>query len=247
MRLLLVIAALLPTLAASADEPIVLELFTSQGCSSCPPADRLLSEVGRDEGIIALAFHVDYWDHLGWRDPYSSPAWSRRQEQYARRLPDGRSYTPQLVLDGRVHLVGSRQGQLEAQIAQRRTEPAVAGLSLSWQQDEKSAGGRRLRIETELYQKLGGSLDLQLAVLESGLDTAVSRGENARRKLHNDFVVRGISTVTSIKDPAPGHRLDHAEIPLDPSWNPDELSVAVLLRHHESLRIFAAARLDARR
>src|SRR5262245_2326035 len=94
--------------------PVVVELFTSQGCSSCPPADRLLGELVRDGAIadrpvIALSFHVDYWNRLGWTDPFSRPAWSARQQAYADAMRDGRVYTPQLVIAGRSHVVGSRR------------------------------------------------------------------------------------------------------------------------------------------
>ena len=91
-------------------KPVVLELFTSQGCSSCPPADELLTELGKHDDVIALAFHVDYWNHLGWRDPFSSRSWSRRQERYAAALFRGRVYTPQIVVDGRGHLALRRPG-----------------------------------------------------------------------------------------------------------------------------------------
>lgn len=87
--------------AASA-APVVLELFTSQGCNSCPPADRLLAELGRRDDVVALSFHVDYWNDLGWDDPFSSPRWSHRQQTYGHELPS-RIYTPQLVVHGRQH------------------------------------------------------------------------------------------------------------------------------------------------
>src|SRR5690606_23106952 len=100
-----------PAASPSTAPPAVVEPFTSQGCSSCPPADALLPRLDDAAGpleVVALAYHVDYWNDLGWRDPLSSPRWSERQRRYARRLPSGRVYTPQLVVAGREHVVGSR-------------------------------------------------------------------------------------------------------------------------------------------
>src|SRR5688572_23312928 len=99
--------------------PIVVELYTSQGCSSCPPADRLLTKLAarRDGSVAPLSFHVDYWDDLGWADPYASPAWTERQRQYARVLGDRQIYTPQIVIGGRIGLVGSRGDQVIQAIA----------------------------------------------------------------------------------------------------------------------------------
>jgi len=101
--------------ATSASGPVVVELFTSQGCSSCPPADRLLSKLSRDPRlagrVIPLAFHVDYWDYIGWRDPFASPRWSQRQKDYARVFRSNRIYTPQLVVSGSTEGVGSQDVQ----------------------------------------------------------------------------------------------------------------------------------------
>src|SRR5262245_58242267 len=93
--------------------PVVLELFTSQGCSSCPPADELLPELAAAPGVIALAFHVDVWDDLGWKNPFSSPQWTARQESYVEKLGGG-PYTPQLVVNGRAHVVGSDRRRAKA-------------------------------------------------------------------------------------------------------------------------------------
>jgi hypothetical protein len=97
--------------AAPAPEasPIIIELFTSQGCSSCPPADRLLKRLAGDPRVIPLSFHVDYWNYIGWTDPFSSKRWSERQQGYARAFRSNRIYTPQLVVSGRTGASGSRR------------------------------------------------------------------------------------------------------------------------------------------
>ena len=98
----------------------VIELFTSQGCSSCPPADKLLGQLAGRDDVIALTFPVDYWDYLGWKDTLASPAYSARQRAYARARGDGQVYTPQVVIDGAYHAVGSRPWETEKTIAKSR-------------------------------------------------------------------------------------------------------------------------------
>ncbi len=135
-------AAHFPALAD--DGATVVELFTSQACYSCPPAEAYLGELARRGGIVALEFHVDYWNSLvygaagKWADPFSSPAFTERQRTYAQNIEGGRSYTPQMVIDGRREAVGSRRGAVEAAIAAARTTPhakmrvqAVAGRGLT--------------------------------------------------------------------------------------------------------------------
>src|SRR5215470_2470293 len=106
--------------------PVVLELFTSQGCSSCPPADALLGELAQRPGIVALAFHVDYWDYIGWKDPYASPTNTQRQHDYAVALGLHMVYTPQMVVDGRTDVVGSERGDVETAIGRAAAGPKLA-------------------------------------------------------------------------------------------------------------------------
>ena len=103
----------------------MVELFTSQGCSSCPPADALLGELARRDGVVALGFHISYWDHLGWKDPLSSPAATARQRAYARRLSEGVVYTPQLVVDGVTEMVGSDRAAVLAALRAAKPEAAT--------------------------------------------------------------------------------------------------------------------------
>ena len=110
-------AMLLPTAASVAEPaPVVVELFTSQGCSRCPPADAYLAELARRPDIVALSFHVDYWNYVGWRDPFSSTRWSKRQRDYGASLNRRFVYTPQIVVDGRDESIGSRRPRVEALI-----------------------------------------------------------------------------------------------------------------------------------
>ena len=170
---------------------MVVELFTSQGCSSCPPADRLLSTIGAGAlgaDVIPMAFHVDYWNHIGWRDPFSSAEASERQRRYGELVAGGQVYTPMLVVDGRAHVVGSIRGRVSAAI-----ESARARKNLGWAlaiERPAIAGGR---VTAEIVSRRpagGGAVELWAAIRESGLRTEVTRGENAGETLANDFIVR---------------------------------------------------------
>ena len=126
----LVALSLMSTAAVAEDAPVVVELFTSQGCYSCPPADDLLGELAERENVLPLAFHVTYWDRLGWPDTLGLPAGTARQEAYARTLGTGRMYTPQMVVQGQIDVVGSRRDRVmrALDIAE---EHAVASVSLA--------------------------------------------------------------------------------------------------------------------
>jgi hypothetical protein len=149
---------------------VVLELFTSQGCSSCPPADRLLSTLGARDGVVALAFHVDYWNYIGWRDPFSSAAATARQRRYGAAIAGGKVYTPMLVIDGREHVVGSIGSDVAAAVDRARAQPpsgwdiAISGAAVD---------GDRLRAEISVTRP-GGSrtaIDLFSVVRESRLES----------------------------------------------------------------------------
>lgn len=225
------------------DRVVVLELFTSQGCSSCPPADRLLSRLGRDpelgERVVPLSLHVDYWNRLGWRDPYSAPEWSERQERYARALRARSVYTPQLVVDGKREMVGSNEGLVRDAIRRSLAEPPVGRLAVEVGRPE--AGELPVRVTAELGDRSDGRAhDLMLAVFQTGLETDVPRGENVGRHLANDYVVRRLTRVAELGPETP--RVEESlRVPVDPEWGTGDLGVAAFLQSSKKLTIGAAA------
>jgi hypothetical protein len=172
--------------AAAAERPVVVELFTSQSCSSCPPAEALLGELADKPGdLLPLAFHVTYWNRLDWRDTFSLPAATERQQAYAERLGEG-SFTPQIVVDGRRSVVGSRRGEVSAAIGQARGA-ASAALPVSLAR----AGGN-------LVVRLGagsGAADILLVGFDARHETRVARGENAGRTIVQANVVRSVRSL----------------------------------------------------
>ena len=164
----------------------VLELFTSEGCSSCPPADKLLSQLAAmDSNIIPLSFHVDYWDHLGWKDPFSSGSFSDRQREYAQRFHLESIYTPQLIINGEYELVGSNSSTATADIKKALEEKNEIQLSIS----EVKKDNNKLLITCQAKGNLK-DVSLLLALVQKHAEMNVRGGENSGSKLSHTNVVR---------------------------------------------------------
>ncbi len=178
--------ALAPVAAIAADRPVVVELFTSQGCSSCPPANAYLNDLVRDRSdVLALAFHVTYWDRLGWKDPFSMEAATARQDRYGHRFGDG-SYTPEIVVDGASSHVGSRRDEVGSAIdAAKRQNRTATTISLT-------RDGGQLTIEVGAG---GGNGKVVLVGFDRDHETAIRRGENGGRTLRESNVVRSVREV----------------------------------------------------
>lgn len=174
--------------APAAAAPVaVVELFTSEGCSSCPPADENLARIAGSAHVVALSFHVDYWNGLGWADRFSNAAYSARQERYARR-GDGQVYTPQLFVNGASEMLGSDAAGARAAVDRALSRPAAARVELALD-DGDAVGGRY-----SVSGAPGGAL-LNLALLERTAESRVTRGENTGRTLHHVNVVRDLRTL----------------------------------------------------
>jgi hypothetical protein len=177
--------------AGPARVPVFLELFTSEGCSSCPPADRLLEKLDKEQSIagaqvIVLSEHVDYWNHLGWADPFSSALYSERQREYASHL-DGQTYTPELVVDGAKGFVGSDQREAERAIKE------AAGHSKAPIQVVAERADKKARVNIHVDGQGGGTLYLALA--HDAMRSQVLRGENGGRSLSHVAVAYSIEKV----------------------------------------------------
>jgi hypothetical protein len=180
------IAGLSPVASLAAERPVVVELFTSQGCSSCPPANAYLNELSKERrDVLALAFHVTYWDRLGWKDPFSLQAATQRQDVYGRRFGDG-SYTPEIVVDGAAGMVGSDRGDVGSAIENaRRNGHTAAAVSVA-------KNGEQVSIQVGAGS---GSGRILLIGFDHEHTTAIGRGENSGRTLTEANVVRSIRSV----------------------------------------------------
>ena len=175
--------------AGSPTQPTLVELFTSQGCSSCPPADAYLIELDKREDIIALSMHITYWDYIGWKDPFASEAVTERQRAYGRRIGRGRIYTPEIIVNGMLEAVGSRRGAVDRAIAEVQAEmPARLDIALSVTAD----GAMRVSVPGAQFD---GAATVWLARFDKEHVTDIERGENGGRTLRNINVVREMRAI----------------------------------------------------
>ena len=220
--------------------PVLVELFTSEGCSSCPPADALLSRLGqtqpvRGAEIIALEEHVDYWDRLGWKDPFSSEAATARQTEYDRTFTGDEAYTPQMIVDGRAKFVGSSDSDALRAIHTASQEPKPA-VQLSWEKDDTLT----IHIEPLNNTAERDGQQVFLAVAENMLHSDVKRGENAGRALEHNGVVRQLLPLGKI-DAAPAGFSSSVTVHSVREWNRANLRAVVFVQERRSRHILAAA------
>ncbi|MGH7296710.1 MAG: DUF1223 domain-containing protein [Polyangiaceae bacterium] len=198
-----------PVAAPASDAVAVVELFTSEGCSSCPPADDVLGDLARSpaagRSLFPLAFHVDYWDDLGWPDRFASPDFTARQRLYARAFGARGLYTPQMIVGGTEQFTGSDRDHADAAIARELARPAPVHLALR----ARKSGSGQIAVDWTASGAPAGEV-LNLALVEASTSTAVRAGENAGRTLRHANVVRSFLTVPLTQPsgaatlPAPG-------------------------------------------
>jgi len=176
---------------AVAADPTVVELFTSQGCSSCPPADAIMGKLKLRDDVIALTFPVDYWDYLGWKDTLASPAFSQRQRNYARARGDRQVYTPQMVMNGRIHVVGNRENAVESAI---KTVARDESIKITM-----SAEGDAIRVSASTNgtatSSSSGKATLWLVLFKGEETVKIGRGENGGRTIVYHNVVRQMTPI----------------------------------------------------
>ncbi len=231
-----------PVAARSEGGVAVVELFTSQGCSSCPPADRVLSKLAKDPAyagrVVPLAFHVDYWNYIGWQDPFSDRRWSERQERYAQAYGTSRIYTPQLIVNGGEEMNGADERRVRRAIEKAlATEPA-ARVTLGVRREGSSYV---IQVEARHDGALVRDLEVWVALYQHGLSTAVGRGENARRTLENDSVVRRLERGFLLPAAAGASARTELRLAVDPAWPAGNLGIAAFAQDPKTKEIRGAA------
>jgi hypothetical protein len=234
------------TQAAVAREAVVVELFTSEGCSSCPPADALLAELATRQPlgtaeIIALEEHVTYWDELGWKDPFSSSSLTTRQYDYASSLHNGNPYTPEMVVDGTAGFVGTRGGTARQEIEKAAAiKKARVEISLVSPAQNNSATFN-ISVEKLSTGAPKDTAEVILAITESGLHSSVKAGENVGKELQHSPVLRELKVIGVMgKNGKEGFTAQPA-VKLDSKWNVENLRAVIFVQEKKSRRILAAA------
>ena len=240
-----------PNAAASRDRavPVLVELFTSEGCSSCPPADALLSKLVNAETIpgvevIALGEHVDYWNNLGWSDPYSKADFSQRQRDYSSAFDLESVYTPQMIVDGHEEFVGGDWNRARAAIVKAAQTPkGRIDLTFPHEADlDQNSPVRRLAIQVKDLPNRSDDADVLFAITENNLQTQVTRGENSGRYLHHSAVVRELNLVGHIVANDKTFVIERS-INVSPGWRTENLRVIAFVQERRSHRILAVGEL----
>ena len=227
--LVLLLLGFFPQKSLAEDAPVVVELFTSQGCSSCPPADELLREMSKRPDVIALAFHVDYWDYIGWKDTFGNPEFTLRQKGYAHAQSARTIYTPQFMIAGQTAIGGAHPQEIDALIAEAATRPENVRIQVVL------ADEGRIRISASPLARLQGPVQINLVRYLPRAEVSITRGENKGRRIDYANVVTSWQIL--------GTWSGRGELSVEAPYSGDERGV-VILQAAGFGPILSAARVD---
>lgn len=212
----------------------VVELFTSEGCSSCPPADELMAKLEKESAgkdLYVLAYHVDYFDRLGWKDTFGSPEYSKRQAQYGQWLRLPQIYTPQVIVNGTSEFIGSEEGSIRNAISTQLGTQSTAEIKLQWHQTDKS-----FKVHYQTSGATKGS-NLLIAIVQKAASTRVARGENEGRTLSHLQIVRKLQTEKLSADGTGA-----VSVSLPKGYNEKDWEIIGLLQNQNSGQLVTAAK-----
>jgi hypothetical protein len=231
-------AAKTTNILPSSNDFTVIELFTSQGCSSCPVADDILRGLADRENVMALSFHVTYWNRLGWADPFSKPEFDERQYNYGSHFKLNSVYTPQVVINGEIEMVGSHGDKIEKELKKMRTEKNDIKIDLTTKLIDTTKLFKMVNINYKINKDVKNYL-LNIALVERNIETKVTKGENSGRTLKHDNVVRLFKTVKM------GENTEGSEKYLMNSWFDTKNGlIIVYLQDEKTLKIVAASKME---
>lgn len=230
---------------ASTDKPVIVELFTSEGCSDCPPAEALAMRMEKEPlpgiDMIVLEEHVTYWNQYGWFDPFSSSDWTARQMDYVGKTPKPNPYTPEMVIDGQQQFPGGdgekAQEAIEADAHTPDTSVTISGGNF----DAKGAGDFKITVGQLVGGTPGDEADVWIAVTEDGLHSQPNKGENSGHTLYHAAVLRFLHKVGSVR--ADGFTGD-ARVKINSKWSRKDVNVVAFVQDRKSLKIVGAASMN---
>jgi hypothetical protein len=233
------------TPAASTDKPVIVELFTSEGCSDCPPAEALAMQMEKEPlpgiDMIVLEEHVTYWNQYGWFDPFSSSDWTARQMEYVGKTPKPNPYTPEMVVDGGAQFVGSDGKQAQAAIETAAHAPDTPVTITEDKADAKGAGDFKISVGKLEGSTPGDEADVWIAVTEDGLHSAPNAGENSGHTLYHAAVLRYLHEV----GPAQANGFSgEARVKINSKWDRKDVNVVAFVQDRKSLKIIGAASMN---
>src|SRR5579872_50991 len=234
-----------PAAADSGRKPVLVELFTAEGCSTCPPAEAMAQKMEQQvlpgADVIVLEEHVDYWNQYGWIDPFSSGEWTERQRDYVSKLADKSPYTPEMVVDGQTQFVGNNGREAQAAIEKAVHEPET-NITVEGKQDPKDSGDFAVSVGELQGNTPGDTAEVWLAVTEDGLHSSVTRGENAGHVLNHAAVVRSLRKVGVAKANGGATSFTANErVKFNNKWDRKNLRVVVFVQEEKSRTILGAA------
>jgi hypothetical protein len=215
--------------------PVLVELFTAEGCSNCPAADRIMERLERNPNVILLGEHVDYLDTTGWADRFASPLFTTRQQDYANSLHLNKLYTPQVVVNGEKDVSGFESRTLDVAISAAMRSPR-APVNLRW-------SGSNVLLSVGKLPPNSHKADVLLAIAENGLESQVLAGQNAGRKLRHAAIVRSLVRIAEVDPAKPGEYVADLSLNLRPEWVRGNLKVVVFVQDRDNRRVLGAASL----
>lgn len=221
-----------------AKQTVLVELFTSEGCSSCPPADKALAFLQREQPvpqaeIITLAFHVDYWNYLGWKDEFSSAEFSKRQEDYGKKFKTDSIYTPQMIVDGQTEFVGNNSGKAVNSVMEAAKSPKA--------KIELTLNENNLKINISEISKAENATVFAV-IAEDNLSTNIKRGENSGRVLEHTSVVRELKNVGTVQGENSTFSAESV-LQIQSNWKKENVKIIVFVQENESRKILGVNQL----
>ena len=242
-----------PTQAApaanSSAKPVVVELFTAEGCSDCPPADAIAMKMEQQPlagvDLIVIEEHVDYWNQYGWFDPFSSPDWTTRQVQYVGKVGSRQPYTPEMVIDGEAQFPGTDMKKAQAAVDTAMSSPETQVTITKDTSDPKGAADFKISVGQLEGNDPGDTPEVWIAVTEDGLHSSVNAGENSGHTLYHAAILRYLHKVGVAQGSGDAAFTGDARVKFNSKWNQKDLNIVAFVQDKKSLKIIGATQIKA--